>query len=92
MANEYFDFYDRYNDWADDDDPSDDFKFWVMVWLYRLQDDPTVSAALAEGLGPPWWFARIPNAEDEHRAVVCLYSLDGAVVRCSGFTTLSKPI
>lgn len=69
-----------------------DFKFWVMAWLFALQDDPTTHAARVPELGDQWWFAKIPNAEDEHQAVVCLYSIEDDVVRCSGFTTLNKPV
>lgn len=92
MSAEFYDFHERYNRWVDVDEPSSDFRFWVMAWLYRMQDDPTVDAAPAEALGHPWWFALIPNAEDDTHAVVCLYSVDGDQVRCSGFTTLRKPI
>lgn len=92
MNHSYFDFHERFNYWVQDDDPPDDFKFWVMAWLFALQDDPTVHAARAIELGPDWWFAVIPNTDDGARAVVCLYSIVGDVVRCSGFTTLNKPI
>lgn len=92
MTWEFFDFHERFDQWVDEDDPPDDFRFWVMAWLFRLQDEPTVDAAPATGLGEPWWFAKIPYAEDATSAVVCLYSIDGARVRCSGITTLSKPI
>ena len=92
MTGQFSDFHERYNQWVDDDQPPDDFRFWVMAWLYRLQDDPRSDAALADGLGEPWWFAKIPRAEDATHAVVCLYSIDGDQIRCSGITTLRKPI
>lgn len=92
MTWEFYNFHERYNVWADTDNPSVDFRFWVMAWLFRLQDDPEVDAAPAEALGHPWWFARIPNAEDDTHAVVCLYSIEDEHVQCSGFTTLRKPI
>ena len=40
------------------------------------------------------WLARIPDAEDENRAVVCLYVADpvARIARCTTFTTLNKPI
>ncbi len=91
---EFYDFYYRYRDWIDQDDPSYDFRFWTLIWLSKLQDDPVYAATRARELGEPWWFARIPNAEDDRRAVVSLYSIDIATerVRCSSITTLSKPI
>lgn len=92
MTHRYFDFHERFNQWVTEDDPPDDFKFWVMAWLHRLQDDPRADAAQTPEMGELWWFAKIPRAEDQHRAVVCLYSIDGDVVRCSGITILSKPI
>lgn len=92
MSLEFSDFHERYNQWVDDDDPPEDFRFWVMAWLYRLQEDPKVDAAPARQLGDQWWFAKIPHAEDGTSGVVCLYSIDGNHVRCSGITTLSKPI
>ncbi len=94
MTWEFSDFHERYNEWVDEETPDDEFRFWVMAWLFRLQDDPTTDASLAPELGHPWWFAKIPNAENETHAVVCLYSIaiDGDEVRCSGFSTLQKPI
>jgi hypothetical protein len=92
VTHHFFDFHERFNYWVEDDDPPADFKFWVMAWLFALQDDPTTHAAHTPELGDKWWFARIPNAEDEQRCVVCLYSIEGDVVRCSGFTTLNKPV
>lgn len=92
MTWQFFDFNERFNQWVDDDNPPEDFRFWVMAWLYRMQDDPTVDAARADALGDPWWFARIPNAESASHAVVCLYRIDDNNVRCSGFTTLPKPV
>jgi hypothetical protein len=91
---QYGNFWEQFNAWVDADDPSDEFKFWVMAWLYRIQEDPEADAAPAEDIGRPWWFAVIPGAEDNTRAVVCLYSI-GLVqdeVKCSGFSTLRKPI
>lgn len=92
MNYRFFDFHERYDQWVDADGPSVDFRFWVMAWLFRLQDDPRVDAAPADELGEPWWFARIPHAEDDAFAIVCLYAIDGEEVRCSCFTTLRKPI
>lgn len=92
MSYAFYDFHERFNQWVDDNEPPDDFKFWVMAWLLTLQSNPTVHAARANELGEDWWFAKVPNADDDDRAVVCLYSIIGEVVRCSGFTTLSKPI
>jgi hypothetical protein len=92
VAHEYFDFYRSYNEWSDNDGPPEDFRFWVMAWLYRIQDDPTADAAPAEGLGEPWWFVQIPHAENGTHTVVCLYSIDENRVRCSGITTLPKPV
>jgi len=89
---QFFDFHERYNQWVDDDDPSEDFKFWVMAWFARLQDDPEVDAAPAPGMGQPWWFAKVPRAENDTHAVVCLYSIENDRVRCGGVTTLRKPI
>lgn len=88
----FSDFHERYNQWVDTDDPPADFRFWVMAWLYRLQEDPETDAAISPGLGEPWWFVRVPHAESETHAVVCLYSIEGKYVRCSGITTLHKPI
>jgi hypothetical protein len=88
----FSDFHERYNEWVAEDDPPEDAMFWVMAWLYRLQDDPETDATVAPGLGKPWWFAQIPHTETNTHAVVCLYSIEGDHVRCSGFTTLSKPI
>lgn len=92
MTDVFLNFHERFNYWVEDDDPSEDFKFWVIVWLFALQDNPTAHAARAGELGDKWWFAKIPNAEDKNRGVVCLYSIDGQTVKCSGFTTLNKPI
>lgn len=92
MTWKFSDFHERYNQWVDDDDPPEAFRFWVMAWLYRLQEDPESDATIAPGLGEPWWFAKIPYAETETHAVVCLYSIEGEDVRCSGITTLPKPI
>lgn len=92
MTHDFFDFHERFNEWVREDKPSDDRKFWVMAWLFALQDNPRVSAAPASELGEAWWFARVPHAEDARTAVVCLYSINGTIVRCSGITTLSKPI
>lgn len=72
MSWEFSDFQDRFNTWVVTDDPPDDFRFWVMAWIYRLQDDPKADAAPADGMGEPWWFAKVPNAENETHAVVCL--------------------
>ena len=88
----FFDFHDRFNYWVDTDEPGDDFRFWVMAWLWKLCDDPHVDAAPADGLGAPWWVCKVPLAENETLGVVCLYSVEKDVVRCSGFSTLSKPI
>jgi hypothetical protein len=88
----FSDFHERYNEWVETDDPTDEFRFWVMAWIFRLQDDPKVAAVLAPRLGEPWWLARIPHAENGTQAVVCLYSIEDDHVRCSGITTLSKPI
>ena len=88
----FSDFHERFNEWVDTDDPDDELRFWVMAWLYRLQDDPESDAAPADGLGAPWWFSRIPHAENATHGVVCLYSIDGDQVRCSGITTLRKPV
>lgn len=63
-----------------------------MAWLFRFQDEPTVDSARAPQLGDPWWFAKIPHAENDTHAVVCLYSIEDDRVRCSGITTLRKPI
>ncbi len=90
MVWEYFDFQQFYNEWVDHDGPPEDFKFWVIAWLFRIQDDPTADAAPAEGLGEPWWVVRIPHAENDTHVVVCLYSIDGIRVRCSGITTLPR--
>ena len=76
MSWRFSDFYDRYNQWVDQDDPPSDFRFWVMAWLFRLQEDPKTDAAPAEELGEPWWFCKIPNAEDDSHGVVCLYSIE----------------
>jgi hypothetical protein len=91
VTREYFDFFERFNYWVDEDDPSEDFKFWVMAWIFRLIDSPTAGAGLAP-TGKPLWFAKVPRAEDEHSGVVCLYTIQDNVVRCNGITTLSKPI
>jgi hypothetical protein len=88
----FSDFYLRYIQWVADDDPPEDFKFWVMAWLYRLQDDPRSDAAVAPGLREPWWFAKVPHAENDTHAVVCPYSIEDDHVRCSGITSLRKPI
>ena len=92
MTWEFSDFHLHYNQWIEGDSPPDDFRFWVMAWLYQLQDDPKVAAAPADGLGEPWWFPKVPHAENDTHAVVCLYSIDGDHVRCSGITTLRKPL
>lgn len=92
MTWRFSDFYVRFHQWVDDDDPSEEFRFWVIAWLFRLQDDPMVDAARAPGVGEPWWFAKIPGAEDDRLGVVCLYSIVDEHVRCSNITTLRKPI
>ena len=46
MTYRFSDFHDQYNQWVDDDDPPEDFRFWVMAWLFRLQDEPTVDSAV----------------------------------------------
>jgi len=43
-------------------------------------------------LGEPWWFAKVPHAENDGYGVVCLYSIEDDRVRCSAFTILRKPI
>lgn len=91
MSWEFYDFHERYNQWVDDDDPPEDFRFWVMAWFARISEYPKADAARAP-MGEPWWFAQIPHAENATHAVVCLYSIDGNLVRCSGITTLHKPI
>lgn len=89
---EFFGFFERLNQWVGDDNPCDDFRFWAMAWFFRLQEDPYVDAEPAEAIGVPWWFAKIPNAEDDNYAVVCLYSVENGKVRCGGITTLRKPM
>lgn len=88
----FHDFFLRFNQWVEVEEPSDDFRFWVIVWMKGLPADPRAAGAPAEGLGEPWWFAKIPNAEDDTHAVVCLYSIERDEVRCSNFTTLRKPL
>jgi hypothetical protein len=86
------DFLVAFDNWIVADDPSDDFRFWVMVWVQHLETDPRYAAAPVMEVGEGWWFARVPGAEDDRCAVVCLYSIRGDEVRCSHFTTLNKPI
>jgi hypothetical protein len=88
----FYDFYDRFNEWVEADDPPGDFRFWVMAWLYRVQEDPRADATPADAIGSDWWFVRVPRADNETHAVVCTYSIQGERVRCGGFTTLRKPI
>lgn len=94
MSWEFYNFLVDFNRWVDQDEPPTDFKFWVMAWLYRIQEDPYADAAPADQLGAPWYFAVIPNAEDDTHAVVCLYEINVAAeqVKCSGFSTLRKPV
>ena len=92
MTWEFSDFHKHFNEWVESDDPPDDFRFWVTAWLYRLIEDPRSDAVPASDLGEPWWFVQVPHAESDSHAVVCLYSIDADQVRCSGFSTLRKPV
>ena len=70
---EFFDFWERYDVWVDEDNPPQLFRFWVMAWIFGLEADPYRAATPAPQIGIPVWFARIPQAEDDDFAVVCLY-------------------
>lgn len=87
----FYGFHEAFNGWVDELNPSDDFRFWVMAWLWELQDDVHYAADLAPEIGEPWWFVKVPNAEDDRRAVVSLYSIEGDDVRCAGINSILKP-
>jgi hypothetical protein len=51
VSHDYFDFHERFNQWVDEDDPPDDFKFWVMAWLTLPEGhvtDPVMWAGLTK--------------------------------------------
>lgn len=88
------DFLKCFDDWVEREDPPADWRVDAMWWIHGLQDDVYRGAARHPELGVGWWFARIPGAEDENAATVCLYAVDERRrrARCSAITTLSKPL
>jgi hypothetical protein len=88
---EFYEFWDRYNEWVDRDEPDYDKRFWVIRWIYELDVEPTYSATVQPQVNG--WMARVPNAEDEFWCVVGLFTIDETtgVVRCSSIITLPKP-
>ena len=80
----------RLNEWIDADDPPEEFRFAVLAWLARFQDNPRYAAKPFQRGDGRSWFATI--AENQTQALACIYLIDGSDVRCGNFTILRKPI
>jgi hypothetical protein len=66
-----------------------------MDWIHSLPVDPFRGATRRNELGVEWWFAVIPESDDDDgRVVTCLYRVFPERHEAEGdlFATLSRPI
>jgi hypothetical protein len=87
-------FEERFDAWADLDNPSQDLRVVVMEWVIGRHDDPYQGVRREAGF-PNLWFGKIPHSEDgKGHAVAGPYWIEESTrtVRCESFSALREPI
>jgi hypothetical protein len=87
------DFVLRFDLWVEQDDPSDDWRFFVLEWIHSLLEDPYRNATRRTNeFGTAFWLCE-PAGDSKH-AVICSYQIDEEkkLARCTTITTLRRPL
>jgi len=86
-------FLDCLDDWAAQEQPSDDLRVVVTAWVLTRFDDPYAGVYRQPG-HPNLWYGVVPESSDGRRnVVVCGYWIEerDRTVRCDSFATLAVP-
>jgi hypothetical protein len=81
------DFLDRFDDWAERENPSDDVRVVVIAWIMSRLDDP-YQGVRREPDFDNLWYGVVPMSQDgAGSVVVCAYWIDESTrtVRCHDF-------
>lgn len=88
------DFLLRFDQWADQESPSDDLRLEVIAWILSRAEDPYQGVRRESGFDN-LWYGSIPSTHhDRDQVVVCAYWIheQSRTVRCERFGSLSLPI
>lgn len=87
-------FLERFDLWAEQEQPSEDLRYIVTEWILTRAIDPYQGARREQGFDN-LWFGRIPNSHDgDGHVVVCSYLVyeSTRTVSCDLFASLSPPV